>query len=426
MFSNFEKKICENIEIIKYNNLYFINNEFIYISSTKHIELNEVYIRTDLKDNTKFKPKLLKVLDSDAFIKENNVEIIEEITLYASHDFHHNIVHALFDVLYPLYLIYINFNISNENKEFNIFLNLITNQLKPFKGNCSREYSLEVFKKFCKGNLFLNTKIKKNYCFKNLICGIGLAGVSSINKKGIMPGKDLYVLEKFRNRMMSCYNIEYPKKSNKINIGIIKGGRFNNEEYTILNKIQNKYNNDNTKCMFIDYYNIQSFEEQLKLISKINIHISHPGTSMFNFVFLNDNSIHINTGCIYNEFPSLLESNICALSNNILVKYYDIHKYKKILYEPIKNIINESINNINNQLVLKNEIPTFIKIWQELCEKDVKTIKFINNYNKGIISCRKYKLATKFCDGIIHEYKGFKKSDNLINNHILKEIKLNY
>jgi len=406
------------------NNLYFVNNEFIYLSSTKNIELKEVNIRTDLREDTKFKPKIVKVLDSNTFIKNNNVEIIEENTLYATHDYHHNIVHALYDVLYPLYLIFLNFNILNENKEFNIFLNLITNQLKPFKGNCSREYNLEVFKKFSKGKLFLNSTIKKNYCFKNLICGIGLAGVSSINKKGIMPGKDLYVLEKFRNRMMNCYNIVYPKKSNKIILGIIKGGRFSNEDYTILNKIQSKYNNDNIECKFIDYYNIQSFEEQLKLISKIHIHISHPGTSMFNFIFLNNNSIHINTGCIFNGFPSLLESNICALSNNISVKYYDIHKYKKILYEPLNYIINESINDINNKLVLKNEIPLFIKIWQELCEKDVKTIEFINNYNKGIKTYKRGSLCSKFCDGIIYEYKGFTMNDNLINNIILGEIKI--
>ena len=151
-----------------------------------------------------------------------------------------------------------------------------------------------------------------------------------------MPGKDLYVLEKFRNRMMSCYNIEYPKKSNKTIIGIVKGGRFSVDDYAVLNKIQNEYNTDDIECIFINYYKIQSFEEQLRIISKINIHISHPGTSMMNFVFLNNNSIHINTGCFFNGFPSFMESNICALPNNILVKYYDFHKHKKILYEPIK------------------------------------------------------------------------------------------
>ena len=106
--------------MIKYENLYYINNEFVYITK-KDINLDEVNIEAGLRKKSKFKPKKIIVSDINDFIKAHDFEIIENDTLLASHDYHHNIGHALYDVLYPLYLIYLIFNNEDNNKKFNIF-----------------------------------------------------------------------------------------------------------------------------------------------------------------------------------------------------------------------------------------------------------------------------------------------------------------
>ena len=109
-------------------------------------------------------------------------------------------------------------------------------------------------------------------------------------------------------------------------------------------------------------------------MNETDIQISGAGTSMLNFPFLNDNCVHVNLGVqsyAPNNVPSLLETNLCLLSNTIFCEFYDVYKYVKIEYDEIKYLIDKNINNLNNNnnKNLQTTIPIFTKKWRELCSK---------------------------------------------------------
>ena len=65
----------------------------------------------------------------------------------------------------------------------------------------TREWVLKVFKDFCfNGDFIIKPRI--NIKFNTLIAGSFNGGISFVNKKFIMFGKELFALEKFRNRFL--------------------------------------------------------------------------------------------------------------------------------------------------------------------------------------------------------------------------------
>ena len=131
---------------------------------------------------------------------------------------------------------------------------------------------------------------------------------------------------------------------------------------------------ENYEVNFIDWKKYPNFKEQLKIMNNCDIHISGAGTSMLNFPFLNDNSVHINLGVkhfseSHLHRPSLMETNICLLSNNIYCEFYNIYKHKEILYKETKILLERNIHNLKNKIYLKSLLPDYIKKWQSLCKK---------------------------------------------------------
>ena len=105
---------------------------------------------------------------------------------------------------------------------------------------------------------------------------------------------------------------------------------------------------------------------------------------MNNFPFLNKNSILINLGTNKSgekNIKQLMEVNMCLLSNDILINYYDIFNYGEILYNPVLELIEKNINIFKNNIININEkninninntvIPNYIKIWKELCNENI-------------------------------------------------------
>ena len=87
----------------------------------------------------------------------------------------------------------------------------------------TRDWVLNVFNDFCLGGEFMyKNNTTRNIKFNTLLVGGWHAGISFVNKKFIMPGKDILALEKFRDRFLKAYNINPPKKTNKIKITIVK------------------------------------------------------------------------------------------------------------------------------------------------------------------------------------------------------------
>ena len=201
---------------------------------------------------------------------------------------------------------------------------------------------------------------------------------------GIMPGKDISALDKFRDRMFEVYDIK-SVINNKINITIIDSNRYTNSERINLNKFnQNLNTSPNQSSKIISWFNIKSFKEQLEIMNSTDIHISGAGSSMLNFPFLNNGKIHINLGvnqinpvhrfgkdaCI---MPGLLEINICLLPNSIFVDFYNIYKYRSIQYDPLVEIVQKNIYNVNKEQITC--IPKYVIKWQQLCTKNTEKMQ---------------------------------------------------
>jgi hypothetical protein len=373
--------IKENIKHVKYDNLYFINNEYVFLTTNTNAKVEPVYTMggaLDKKYNKRFKLlptiKLFSTIEElKSFIYINNCYTIDGITNCLTHYWDHNISHGLYDALYPIFLTLLRF--YSEKDKFNIFIDVIKIPGWKFPGHASREYNLDIFKTFSKGKILLKEQ-NKNYKFDTLIAGSGYAGISGVNMLGIMPGKDISALDKFRDRMFEVYDIK-PVINNKLNITIIDSDRYSHSEKETLKKLNQNINTSPMQySQIISWYNIKSFKEQLKIINSTDIHISGAGSSMLNFPFLNKGKIHINLGV--NQInpvrrfgkdactmPGLLEINICLLPNTIFVDFYNIYKYGSILYEPLVEIVQKNINNFNKEQT--TNIPNYVLKWRKLC-----------------------------------------------------------
>lgn len=121
----------DGIECVKYENLYFISNEYIFMTTNPEVVLKQVYTCGGALNNTyKDRFTLLPIIKEFSNINELNDYInkydfnnIDDVTCCLTHYWDHNISHALFDVLYPIYLALLQF--YSEEKKFNIFIDII-------------------------------------------------------------------------------------------------------------------------------------------------------------------------------------------------------------------------------------------------------------------------------------------------------------
>lgn len=417
MFSSVEYKSTENKYCIRgyFKNLYFIDGSFEYFSINKNISIKK--IMTSKNEFLDVKVKYFEnVNDIINYLSDKNINNINNITAFNSHFYDWNVAHGLYDTLYPLYLLLLHF--FDNNIDFNIFLNLKYIPGWRFPGVASRGWVLNIFKTFCGGVLITDTK--KNYKFDNIIIGHALSGISNVNKYGVMPGKKIFGLEKFRNRMYNRYNID--NNSNKNDIIIINSNRYSSREINELLKIQRYFIDNSYNCVIIDWAKITSFEKQLEIMKDTYIHISGAGSSMLNFPFLRNNAIHINMGVNKideSNMPGLLEVNCCLLSNNIKCLYYDIFKHKEIKAK-------ECINLIENFVFKKKEqdIPKYIKIWREYCIKDTKNIDDILLRMNAIK--QPHLIGYRHPEMLIYEHYPYNKESNNLNNNLLNNIKEKY
>lgn len=400
MISKFIYDNKKNIKRVKYENIYFFNNEFYFLTLDKNIELQEVKLlggpehsNTIHKNEYIFKPNI-KIFDNEIEINnffDKEIIKIKGITNYFSHYYEHNIGHGLFDALYPSFLTLLNF--FNEYNNYTNLINLIyvPGWFCPMK--CSRDWVLEVIEKFSGNKNLLKNNLDKNkiYKFEVLIAGSGYAGISSINKNGIMPGKNLNALSKFRDRFYRNYNITL-ENTKTLNIYIIDSNRYSENDKKILLKICKKLN-INHNCNYLNWKDIDDFKKQLNILSKIDIYISSPGTSGNYFPFLRKKSIFINLGTnISGEYNinQLMEVNMALLSNDLLIDYYNIFQENEYNYDEILKLINKNINlhqkiTNNKDIIYEPIIPNYIKIWQELFMKKDNDLKDENNLDELVL-----------------------------------------
>lgn len=416
-----------------YTNLYYFNQCFNFLT-TENIELKSVQITNEYM---LMRPKLIKFEDTEKlndFIKQINFTEITNPTGYAFHYYDWNIAHGLYDTLYPCYLSYLKFFEDSEkydkNSPFNIFIYLKHIPGWIFQGTSSREWTLEIFKKFCGGYLicenssatFNNIKLK----FSTLFVGQAFSGLSCVNKKAVMPGKENYALEKFRDRMYLKYNIQN-NKHNNITIRIIHSNRYSLEQEKILMNICNSLKSKGYDTEYIYWAKITSFKQQLTILNNTDIHISGPGTSMLNFPFLKKDKIHINIGAnpiVGVNIPGLMEINIMLLSNEIICDYYNIMEYKNIIEKKLSRQIEYHIDNLKTNKITKTNIPKYVSVWKEYCEKENQDT--IDNIISRMIGITEPHLRTyRWIECLVYNDGPFNDS-NLVNMKLLKEIKEKY
>ena len=435
MTSNHEYKIIEDIEHAKYTNLYYINSQFYYFTTKNIDSINLKPIKTlggpehtrRIEEKNYIIHPIIKYFPNienlNEFVNNLNIEEVRDTTLHFSHYYDHNIAHGLYDALYPIYLCYLRFFKENTNEKFNMFINILIDPggwRMPEKYVATRDWVLNVFNHFCLGGHFIfKNNTSKNLKFNTLLLGGWHAGISFVNKKFIMPGKDISALEKFRDRFLKAYKINPPIKNDKIKILIINSSRYSVEEKKNLIKILVEYSQKkDIETKLVNWKDVPDFKMQLEILNNCDIHISCSGTSMLNFPFLRDNSIHINLGV--REFyysvpvPSLMETNICLLSNNILCDFYDIYKYKQVLFNETKLLLDKNINNLRNKMYLQSKQPDYINKWQKLCsEYPIDMQNLINNLNGEKEPCL---IFVRFPDFVIYKYIDYYK-------HFLNELK---
>ena len=173
----------------------------IFLTLNKNIRLKEISLMGGVVNITwgvvnKFTP-IIKLFNNkeelESFLEKYEYMTIEGITAHALHYYDHNIAHALYDLLYPLYLMILRF--YDKDIKFNIFLNIMHVNGWKFPYHASREWNLDIFKRFVKGDFIINNE-NKNYKFKILMGGSGKVGIASVNSESVMPGGDINALEK--------------------------------------------------------------------------------------------------------------------------------------------------------------------------------------------------------------------------------------
>ena len=410
---------------VQYSNLYYIDNKFYFLTLNKEIVLKKV-----LKHKYEyFIPKILYFSDNkdlENYVSKHRTVDIDTPSCYLSHYYDWNVAHGLYDSLYPIYLLYLIFLGSNNEDKFNIFIELKYIQGWRFNGFASRDWVLDIFKKFCGGKLIKENKNQEeNYKFDTFLCGHAFSGISSVNKEFEMPGKNIKALEKFRNRMLEVYDIRsIPRSKEDINILIIESNRYSNEDKIILSKINDELNK-NYNSKIISWKNYPEFREQLQIMNNTDILISGAGTSMLNFPFLRDNCILINLG--FNELegstiPGLVEMNICLLSSYLRVDYYDILEYRKIKYNELNKLIEYNIKNYRDGIHKKTDLPDYIRIWRNYCRLDSENMDIIIERMNGVR--QPHLMGYRWPELLVKENYPFNKENNLIKNKLLNTIKM--
>lgn len=207
-----------------------------------------------------------------------------------------------------------------------------------------------------------------NYRFDEIIAGSYGAGISFCNKNATLIGDDINAMRKFRDRMLKAYNINSDNINNlKLKTVIIDSNRYSAKTKKILQEVNDYLNKTNKfDSRYVKWPTIPSFKDQLELINSTDIHISGPGTGMLNFPFLRDNSRHINLGVKHQNAIGYLDNTLTShisKCNYIKCEFYDISKYKEILYsELLELILDKNISKIT--------IPNYIKVWREYCRVD--------------------------------------------------------
>lgn len=372
----------ENLSI-EYQNIYAINGRLVYLT-TEQQELpyvnkftNAAMWRPDIKIFANHN-ELTEYVSS---LQVNNG--IEQIELAAIGDnwWHHNIGHALFDGLYPLYLALVKFGYADKD-----FLLISDN----FNKNVM---AYDIINKFSGHTLMEHNSIdKKVIRFQKMVAGTGSTGNRVMNKNYTLYGEKEYgALTLFKHRMLGRHGVQPDKPlGTKLKIVIINNIRYTQYETQVLNDIVEYYNKDaGTSIEYLDWSKCKSFTDQMKILEDVDIHISGPGTGIMYMPFLKKGAININLGymehtqtngarhnikilCASKDdylVPGWMEQSVCSGASYVSTLYYDRFKYNRIETDPLIALIEVGRTLIEKKEIQKNNLNIDALVFVEYCKR---------------------------------------------------------
>lgn len=404
---------------VKYTNLYYIDGKFTYIT-TENVNLPYVNKWT----NTYGWKPIVKVFGSeeeiDRYIKGIHFRYVET-ALLNDNLWYGNIGHALWDGIYPVYLAAVKFGFDNHP-----FVYLADNWTNP------KVIANEAIERFSGNKIESYPLLNQPILFKTLIAGTGRTGNRVMNEEYTLYGGKWNGIEKFKNRMLSSFGASVDLPINDTpNIAIISNKRYSKEELNVINEVVEIFK-PVSNISFIDWYKCSSFEEQMKIVQNIDIHISGPGTGMMYMPFLKKGAVNINLGYMEHTqtntarpnikiqnssaadhiFPGWMEQSVCAAVKDVSTLYYDRFTYNKIEKQPLIDIINKAISIVNQGQIVESKHNVDAQVFIEYCKR-VSNARQLCDYLTGIAF---------FIELFVHEHP-LAVPENIVDIHLLRRIK---
>ena len=481
-----------------YKNLYYVDSTF-WILSVKGRNLPRVGVRIDAFVMHEFFPNICE-FDTDEklhnFVRNiADPKVIPGVTVYFSQPWHFNIGHALFDGLYPAYVALIRFT-SRHLHPFRLLVDI---------DECKDCWSENVYARFAglgiiKQSILNRMSAGRWFVFDELVMGSGLMCQRCMQPNLQLPGSiELNGSRLFRDRMYAQHGLtsavtrrKHSAESRELR-GILNAFIINNKRFTFadrreirdaineLNKYTDEYLNDTNsnisklewpriRVFYVYYGHIKAgdrhsqqphvpqvdiwmptyeltennFMAQLRLLRKIDIHVTGPGTGQMYQPFLSDGAVNINLGGLRpagmektrTAYASFLEQHMTAGTPYIKGLYYPINERSKGIKkdEVIKLIRNAGkliLEGFSIPVNPKDNLAADGQLFIDMCEKDQNFCKLVTkrsaNTNANCIDA--------WVEDIVHEHRqwntgGFndtgKNVSCLFNHTLLHELRQKY
>lgn len=375
MISSYE--LSNDTLSIKYNNIFLKQGIFYYLTTNQ----TSLPLVNKWKHTYSWHP-VVKVFESETDI----LQFIEspystiDFALYGDILWYGNIGHALYDDLYPLYVALLRFGLDNQ--DFVLVAQEHLNKLTLFH---------EVLLRFAKYDA-INLYDHPPTLIKTLVAGNGNVGSTAISKDYTIGGREYDGLRKFRNRIYESFSVNQEFTRDKIRISIIDNKRYSPQERLVLKQIVDHFSTNYSDVIidYVDWSKFPNFEEQLKKIREIDIHVSGPGTGMMYAPFLRDGAANINLGymehsqtngsrpniyindCVVQDFifPGWMEQGVCnGMGNYVSTLYYDRYTHPEIEFDSLKKNVYDAIELVRTNTIQSDNLHLDAKIFVEYCKR---------------------------------------------------------
>lgn len=356
---------------IIFNNLYFINGEFIFNGSVSKSEIstysNVHYRHTNFE---LWSPSIINL------VEDNTIPVIETTHFYLRETLNshpaHVLVDDIFSTFYSLYRCKLDYNPCVCIVEMSEWYDKIN--FYDWRGTFKCLFGQEAI---------TSHHLKRTYqkiCFKTFVVGNGDSGLHSYDSNYAAP---------FNNDILKQFRDALYKKA-EINLGL--GNKIiyvDSNNFPVRNNLKDALGKNNIEI--IHWSDMQHISDQLNFLKDVRIYIATEGADMLNAIFLPDNAIVIDLGrmyaidnykalgyCVDWVFPSLSYINVFYFED-----YYEsYHRTQEVSPNPDDLI--QMIECLNDK---QKEVPLLLKrkkIYDNFASKIVDRINCalkLNNYS---------------------------------------------